>query len=480
MRLFIAILLIAMARISSGEPAQYDIHLVHLSPPRLAVTASLPMTGDELHMATTRPGDIAELDAGGWPALVENLEVFDDAGHRIAATRAGAKGWRLATTVAGRLRVKYEVDYSILAARKWPAQREAAFADANHFVVVGRSLFVTTSAMTSSRVTFHLPRPWRPVVPWIVAADPAELVDNLIVLSRSAPDVVTAAGFRVSVVTIGHWQAARGEVRRALRAVIPELVRLIGFKGETSYVVVLLPEIERGGESFRSSFALTLDAPATRTNRAEWANLIAHEVFHYWNGWRLAGADYASSQWFQEGFTEYAANISMRASGLIDDEGFRQKIAQHIANYAKLKTTLEAPGTHKGPPLYSGGALVAFSWDVMIRHATNGKRSIADVYRNLWTMTDGGRIKYDWPLIKSALDAVSKQDWDDFHRRYIAGDERLPLDAVLKLAGTSMNERSRSWIDAQPRSFSVRTMSVRRISIARATPAPPAAPRPYA
>src|ERR1043165_3986631 len=100
MRPFIAILLIAMARVSSGEQAQYDVRLVRLSPPRLAVTASLPMTGDELHMATTRPGDIAELDAGGWPALVENLEVSDDAGHRIAATRAGAKGWRLATTGA--------------------------------------------------------------------------------------------------------------------------------------------------------------------------------------------------------------------------------------------------------------------------------------------------------------------------------------------------------------------------------------------
>jgi len=443
-RAFIAILLIGAARVSSGEQARYDVRLVRLSPPRLAVTASLPASGDALHMATTRPGDIAELDVGGWPALVGDLQVSDETGRRVAATRAGPKGWHLATTVAGRLRVDYEVDYSILAARKWPAQREAAFADADHFVVVGRSLFVTTPAITSSRVVFHLPRPWRPVTPWkwesstaFVAADPAELADNLIVLMRSAPDVVTASGFRVSVVPIGHWQEARGELRRALRAVIPELVRLIGFEGEASYVVVLLPEIERGGESFRSSFALTFDAPASRANRADWANLIAHEVFHYWNGWRLAGADYAASQWFQEGFTEYAANIAMRASGLIDDEGFRQKIAQHIAQYANLKTTLEAPGTHKGPPLYSGGALVAFSWDVMIRHATNGKRTIADVYRNLWTSTDGGRIKYDWPLIKSVLDAASKQEWDDFHRRYIAGDERLPLETVLKLAATN-------------------------------------------
>ena len=45
-----------------------------------------------------------------------------------------------------------------------------------------------------------------------------------------------------------------------------------------------------------------------------------------------------------------------------------------------------------------------------------------------------------------------------------------PPPGVTRQSAASTNERSRSAIDAQPSSFSVRTRSVRRISIARVTP----------
>jgi predicted metalloprotease with PDZ domain len=417
----------------SSTAAKYDVRLVSLSPPRLSVTAIVPIAGDSLEMSTSRPGDVPGLDKEGWPALVRNLTVGDEHGQSIALTNAGAKGWRLASPHTGRLRVRYQVDYALLAERDWPAQREAAFADDGHLVVVGRSLFITTAATTVSHVSFHLPKGWVAITPWKrqSATDPDDLRENLIAFSQTAPDVVDAQGFHVAVLSLGHWQSARSEVRRVLRGVIPELVRLMGFHEREHYVVVLLPLVERGGESFRRSFAMTTDVPPSRANSADWGNTIAHEVFHYWNGWRLRGADYAATQWFQEGFTEYAANISMLASGLIDEKGFRQKLAKHVENYSRLKTTLEAPGTHKGPPLYSGGALVAYLWDGMIRRATGGRRTIADFYRELWKETDAGRLPYDWPRIASALNAVAAEDWDGFHHRYIEGSERLPLESVL-------------------------------------------------
>jgi predicted metalloprotease with PDZ domain len=408
--------------------AKYDVRVISLSPPRVSVIATVPVAGDALEMSTSRPGDVPRLGKEGWPALVRNLRVEDEHGQTVALTNAGPKGWRFAAPHTGHLRVRYEVDYTLLAERQWPAQREAAFADNGHLVVVGRSLFITTPATTDSHVSFHLPKGWVAITPWNgqSATDPDDLRENLIAFSRSAPDEVDAQGFHVSVLSLGHWQSARGEVRRVLRGVIPELVRLIGFHEREHYVVVLLPLLERGGESFRRSFAMTVDEQPSRENSADWGNTIAHEVFHYWNGWRLRGADYASTQWFQEGFTEYAANISMLASGLIDEKTFRQKLAKHVENYARLTTTLEAPGTHKGPPLYSGGALVAHLWDGMIRHATGGRRTIADFYRELWKETDAGRLKYDWPRIASALNAVAPEDWEGFHRRYIEGSERLP------------------------------------------------------
>lgn len=431
-------------RSAATPSAAYRIEVLRFDPPRLAITAELPIAGRDLKMDTERPADIPELDAGGWPALVSNLRVSDATGHPFEVTSSGEAGWQLAQPHNGRVTLHYEVDYAALAARSWPALREAAFADANDLVFIGRSLFVTTPRIAASTVTFTLPRGWRAATPWAprpgphaayFVRTPVELLRNLVVLTRSVPDVVTAGGFRLLVGSMGRWQAARAEVGRVLRATIPRLVRLFGFEERESYLVVLLPVAERGGESFQQSFALTVEDPPSRANRATWGNTLAHEIFHYWNAGRLHGADYPSSQWFQEGFTEYAANLSLVTGKLVTPDDFLRKLAEHVANARRLTTSLEGSGSHKGPPLYSAGALVAFSWDVSIRQATGGRRSLADFWRALWRQTEGGRRPFEWLDLQAALDATAPMEWEAFHRAYIAGSEPLPLARTLSLAG---------------------------------------------
>ena len=144
--------------------------------------------------------------------------------------------------------------------------------------------------------------------------------------------------------------------------------------------------------------------------------------FHYWNGWRLRGADYPSSQWFQEGFTEYAANLALVSGGLDTPEAFHARLAAHVTKYRKLATPLDAPGTRKGPPLYSGGALVAFIWDTRIREATGGTRGFGDLMRAVMRQTEGGARPYAWADIEGALDSVAPGDWKAFEQRYIHGE----------------------------------------------------------
>ena len=135
--------------------------------PKLAVTASLPIRGQALAMDTTRPGDIPELDAQGWPALVKNLRVSDERGRPVGVTLLADKsGWRLDRELAGRLVARYEVDYSALAARKWPAPRESAFADADNLVIV-RPVSVPYDARGRREPGEVLSsRSWRAVTPW--------------------------------------------------------------------------------------------------------------------------------------------------------------------------------------------------------------------------------------------------------------------------------------------------------------------------
>ena len=197
-------------------------------------------------MAESRPGDVPELTDAGWPALVQHLKVTDAEGRAVGMMGVGPAGWTLARSVRGPLTLEYEVDYARLAAHGWPAPRETAFADAEHLIVIGRSLFIVTPLQRTSEVRFALPRGWQAVVPWpmvgggrqrATVASTDDLTENLLVFLRGTPDIVTAGGFNLQVITLGHWQPARAEVRRVLGGALRQLVAFIGFGGHADYLV---------------------------------------------------------------------------------------------------------------------------------------------------------------------------------------------------------------------------------------------------
>jgi predicted metalloprotease with PDZ domain len=437
---------LAFAADAATSSATYHIRVLQLSPPKLEVSASFPMSGVLLHMDSTRPADVPEVGDKGWPALVRDLRVTDLNGASLPVLNAGADGWKLAHAVTGRVTVSYVVDYALLEANHWPAPREAAFADADHFVFVGRSLFVTPDGPLPSRVDFSLPTPWRAVAAWqnesapnvFSANDFGELTENLIVLTKVAPEIVHAGNFTVFATTLGPWQSVRPQVLQLLRGVVPQYVVLFGTQRPQNYSVVLLPVPDDGGESYRASFAFSSAAPPSPANIDQWEHTLAHEIFHYWNGWRLRGADYAATQWFQEGFTDYYADRGMLAAGLLSPRQFRQRLSLYVEQYQQLATPMARPGTHKGPPLYSAGALVAFAWDLQIRATTHNARSLNTVLTSLWQSTDRGRLPYSWSTIRAALDAAAPADWQAFYDKYIDGSERLPLTEIVSQAGLTV------------------------------------------
>ena len=452
---------VPMTRAAAQEPtaATYQVQLMGGVARRFAVRATLPSDGDRLDMAKSRPGDVPELADAGWPALVQHLAVNDSGGHAVAVIEDGAGGWRLERNVSGPLIVRYEVDLAPLAERGWPAPREAAFADPRHLIVIGRSLFITTPAQRRSTVGFRMPSGWQVAAPWpavpgvrssAVVASTGDLTENLVAFTRGAPDVMTAGGFNLKVVGLARWQGARGEVRQVLGTALQRLVAIIGASEHADYLVVLLPQGERGGESFRASFAFTYDSVPSHANRSDWANTVAHEIFHYWNGWRLRGADYQGSQWFQEGFTDYIASLALVSGGLISADDFQARLATHVRDARRLTSPLDAPGTHKGPPLYGAGALVAFIWDTRIREATSGARGVGDLLRALLNDTGNGERPYAWADIEAALTRLAPGDWAAFQSRFIHGSEPLPLAETFASVGLRMAEGAGGAVRLEP------------------------------
>ena len=126
--------------------------------------------------------------------------------------------------------------------------------------------------------------------------------------------------------------------------------------------------------------------------------------------------------------------------GLSRPGWFFARLAAHVTNDRMLTTPLGAPATHKGPPLYTGGALVVLTWDTMIREATHGQRGVGDVLRALLRNTDDGARPYAWSDIQAALESVAPGDWAEFHRRCIHGTEPLPLAEAFARVGLRMSQ----------------------------------------
>jgi predicted metalloprotease with PDZ domain len=296
---------LASADVTDPAVAKYHVKLVGVSPLRFTVRAELPIEGSRLDMDPSYPAELPEMAAKGWPALVSKLEAVDLSGKTIALASPDTHGWNLPESYEGRVTLSYDVDFSLFAAKDWSSPLESAFADAKHISVSGRALFVTTSRIASAEVDFDVAPPWRPVMPWnplssaehgYAVRTATDLTDNLMVFSTVAPDVVNAAGFTMQITAMGHWEPLRPLIRKVLGTVIAREVKLMQYKEREAYNVVLVPIADRGGEAYRQSFAYCFESPS-EANRAQWANTLAHEIFHYWNYARLKGADYASTQW---------------------------------------------------------------------------------------------------------------------------------------------------------------------------------------
>ncbi|MBX7249437.1 MAG: hypothetical protein K1X35_10395 [Caulobacteraceae bacterium] len=437
--------LLAAAGVALASPvmaaparARYRVTLQSVSPPRFAVRAELPAADGTLRMFDSWPAELPAMETRGWPALVFGLRAADATGAPVGLTET-ARGWTLDRPAGGRLVLDYEVDLSIFEAAGWSSPLESAVAEDGVLAVHARALFIASGPDGPAEVRFVLPPGWRAATPWPARgpASTADLQDNFLAFTNRAPVAAAASGFSVELVPMGRWRAIARSLGDDMERIVRFQTGLMRWRRPERYLVLLTPVSDRGGESYRQSLAFQNPDPRPET-AGDWANTLAHELFHYWNYGKLKGADYASTQWFQEGFTEYVANLTLLSGGVTPPGVFLDRLGRHFDNAAKLTTTLENIGTHKGPPLYSAGALVALYWDATIRQAGTG--DIGTFFRNLMTVTGGGARPYAWPDIRRALEATAAHDWEGFYRRRIRGTDPLRPADVLAVAGLTISD----------------------------------------
>ena len=153
-----------------------------------------------------------------------------------------------------------------------------------------------------------------------------------------------------------------------------------------------------------------------------------------------------------EGITDYYADLSLVRGGVIDAPGFYEATTEKINEIAQSPPfALEDASLNAWISVRDGtdalyypkGSLAGFLLDVMIRDASDNKRSLDNVMRELYqtTFKQGRGFTADdwWGAVRRAANGRS---FEDFARRYIDGREPYPWEEQLRIIGLRLQSDS--------------------------------------
>ncbi len=379
----------------------------------------------DVAMAAWSPGSYLIRD---YARFVRDLRAFGDDGAPRRATKIDKQTWRIERAGARELTVRYTLYAHELTVR-------TNHVDGTHALLHGPATFLypvgyrTATATAPIELELTAPDGWTlstamapepaPGGPWqLAAASIDELFDHPIHVGVTRTYPVPA---RVPCKLAIWGDRAPGgpfdEQRLAadLAAIVDDHVARFGEAPFLHYTFVLMLSHEAyGGLEHRAS-SINLFHPhfaATRKAYEGLLELLSHELFHAWNGKRIAPRPlhdfdytreaYTPCLWVMEGVTSHYDRFALRSSGRITAKALLDKVADDwarlVATPGRTRHSLEQASFDAWIKLYKPdesnlnttvsyylkGGLVMFALDLQIRRRTEGARSLDDVLRTLW------------------------------------------------------------------------------------------------
>lgn len=180
----------------------------------------------------------------------------------------------------------------------------------------------------------------------------------------------------------------------------------------------------------------------------EFLGVSSHELYHTWNvkairpvemyPYDYSRENYTKLGYIAEGVTTYMGDLFLWKSGVFDDDQFfkvfQGQINKHLSNLGRFNHSVAdssfdtwLDGYVKGIPerkvsIYTEGCLISFMIDTLIMRATENKKSLHDVMRNLffnYALKNKGVSEADY---KKEIESVSGQNFDTFFEQYVNGN----------------------------------------------------------
>ena len=393
----------------------------------------------------------------GWAGFVEMEVGLDEAGRALDVRRGEANDWFIGDGYSGMATVRYTVDFGF-AERRWPAGNEqVALAVDGGLYTTGLPIFVYGADPEDVQVRFVTPEGWNVATSWpeigenlFLARDLDSLTRNTLAIGRFHHEVFRAGSFELRLALLGEVGQSSDLVRETLTDIFDYYVDLYEPEEPAQFMIAVLPG-PNDGEAYFDSFASSTPDRPTRANQLVWANSLAHELGHYWNGKRFSTTfeNRAERQWFSEGGTEYFANLALRGTGVMDDRTYHEVLARYLTVHLIFARnpmfdgiTMREAGASKWryrPGVYDSGVAAAFCLDGLIREHSGGARSLADMMRLMNRRYGDTGAPYVFDDLIEAASETAGADLSEFFRGHISGDAALPvLDCAERMGYTAL------------------------------------------
>jgi predicted metalloprotease with PDZ domain len=229
---------------------------------------------------------------------------------------------------------------------------------------------------------------------------------------------------------------------------------------EYTFMIHIGSEYGGGGMEHANSTAIS----ASSTEGA--IEIAAHEFFHLWNVKRirpqtLEPVDYTREMftralWFAEGVTSAYASYTEVRTGMWSHDQFYFDLASQITalqsrparkwesvEESSLDAWFEKYPLHNEPEFsisyYNKGQLVGVCLDILIRDATENRRSLDDVLRAMnENFAKKGKFYNDSADIEATAESVANVSFRDFFAKYVAGTDEVPFAEILAKAGLDL------------------------------------------
>jgi predicted metalloprotease with PDZ domain len=386
-------LLCCLSSVGIAQQLKVEIRVIPGSPGRVAVSGSCaPLTAWSFRDSYAGVQNLG--------SRIEAFALFDAAGHEVH-NRKIAPGQFQADSAATKFRYEVTLDPPV----RGPDAARVSWVSSDRGLLMLRDLLPISAASDQSperaTVLLSLPPGWAAHSNEALTAGAYEIADAdlpvFAIGNQLRISSANAGGMNLSLVSAGDWAFNDSEALELAVKVLKAHRDILGGVPSRQATLILFPfpqsaSSDRWAAETRGSSVTLLmgKLPSKIASLAQLSGPLTHEFLHFWvpNGLALVG-DY---DWFYEGFTVYqGAQVGVRL-GVLTFQEFLNAIARAYDGYLLVPerdrwSLLEASKrrwTTGEAYVYTKSMLTAFLYDLKLRTQSHGKRSLDDVYRNIF------------------------------------------------------------------------------------------------